>query len=91
MLNWKLRFKNTATLIPLIGATVAFVYQILGIIGIVPPISEAETMQVIGLVINVLIGLGIITDPTTDGIGDSERAMKYKEPRSDEYEVDTDE
>lgn len=86
MINWKLRFKNKATLIAIIGATVAFIYQILGLVGVVPPISEAEVNQVIGLVINMLVALGILTDPTTAGISDSDRALCYDEPRNDEDE-----
>ncbi|MBQ6317144.1 MAG: hypothetical protein IJI13_06445 [Oscillospiraceae bacterium] len=31
----------------------------------------------------VLVILGIVVDPTTDGLGDSERAMSYEEPWAD--------
>ena len=31
----------------------------------------------------VLVILGIVVDPTTDGLGDSERAMAYEEPWAD--------
>jgi phi LC3 family holin len=79
-MNWKLRFKNKATLIAIVAAAVAFVYQILGILHIVPPITEEQVMQVLGIIINILVGLGILVDPTTAGIGDSARAMTYSEP-----------
>lgn len=79
-MNWKLRFKNKATLIAIVAAAVAFVYQILGILHIVPPITEEQVMQVLGIIINILVGLGILVDPTTAGIGDSARAMTYTEP-----------
>lgn len=79
-MNWKLRFKNKATLIAIVAAAVAFVYQILGILNIVPPITEEQVMQVLGIIINILVGLGILVDPTTAGIGDSARAMTYSEP-----------
>lgn len=79
-MNWKLRFKNKATLIAIVAAAVAFVYQILGILHIVPPITEEQVMQILGIIINILVGLGILVDPTTAGIGDSARAMTYSEP-----------
>lgn len=79
-MNWKLRFKNKATLIAIVAAAVAFVYQILGILHIVPPITEEQVMQILGIIINILVGLGILVDPTTAGIGDSARAMTYTEP-----------
>ena len=31
----------------------------------------------------ILVILGIVTDPTTKGVADSERALKYNEPRED--------
>ena len=31
----------------------------------------------------ILVILGIVTDPTTKGVGDSERALNYNQPRED--------
>lgn len=94
-MNIKLRFKNAPVLVALIAALVAFVYQICGIIGIVPPVSEEQVMQAIALIINVLVGLGILVDPTTKGITDSMRARQYEAPNGDKgadeyYEQDED-
>ncbi len=66
MLNWKLRVKNRTTLITLSTALVALIYQILG---------------TIGMIVNVLCILGIVVDPTTTGIADSEQALTYDEPK----------
>lgn len=79
-MNLKLRLKNKPVLIAIVSATVAFVYQILGIAGVVPPITQEEVIQVFGIVINLLVGLGILIDPTTAGVKDSTRAMSYSEP-----------
>lgn len=81
MINWKLRIKNKATLLTLISAFVAFIYQFCGIAGIVPPVSENEAIQAIGVVINLLAAFGIIVDPTTAGVNDSDAAMYYEHPR----------
>lgn len=79
-MNLKLRIKNKTTLLAIVTATVAFVYQILGILGIVPAISKEAVIQGLGAIINLLAILGILVDPTTAGVKDSARAMTYEEP-----------
>ena len=79
-MNWKLRMKNKPVLIALIAAVVAFVYQILGLLGIVPAIAEEDVIKAAGFIVNVLVLLGIVVDPTTSGVTDSARAMTYHEP-----------
>jgi len=82
-MNWILRFKNKTVLLSLVTAVVAFVYQMLGVFGIVPSISSSEVIQIVGLGINLLVGLGIVVDPTTAGTTDSAQAMTYDEPKED--------
>ena len=81
MINWKLRFKNKTTLIAMIGAVITFVYQMLSLLGVTPKISQDTVVQLVSLIINVLVALGIVVDPTTHGISDSEQALTYKEPK----------
>lgn len=81
MINWKLRIKNKTTLVTLLVAVATFVYQIFGIIGYVPPVSESEVVQVIGTLCNLAVALGIVVDPTTAGISDSDMALNYEVPR----------
>jgi len=38
----------------------------------VPPITEDTFMQFVGIVLNILMGLGVFIDPTTAGISDKE-------------------
>ena len=82
-INWKLRFQNKTTLTAIILALVALVYQVLGLFDVVPKISQDELTTVIGMVINLLCLLGIVVDPTTDGMSDSARALTYDTPRAD--------
>ena len=84
MINWKLRLKNKTTLIALLTAVVAFIYQTLGLFKIVPSISADDVLKVAGLAVNVLVLLGIVVDPTTKGIADSEQAKGYDKPKGDE-------
>ena len=41
-------------------------------------------MQLLNQVLTFLGLIGVIVDPTTAGLGDSERAMGYAEPWADE-------
>ncbi|WP_330634680.1 phage holin [Anaerovorax sp. IOR16] len=78
-INWKLRLKNKTTIAALLACTVAFIYQVLGILGITISVSENEIIQIISILLNILVTLGILVDPTTVGISDSENALTYKE------------
>ncbi|MBU9735810.1 phage holin [Diplocloster agilis] len=82
-INWKVRIQNKTTLTAIIMATIALIYQICGLMGIVPPIAESELVKTAGMIINLLVLLGIVTDPTTAGIKDSRQAMTYEEPRDE--------
>lgn len=82
-INWKLRLQNKATLTALVMALVALVYQVLGVFGVVPRVSQDQVTTIISMVINILCLLGIVVDPTTAGVGDSARAMSYDEPRKE--------
>lgn len=82
-INWKLRLQNKTTLTALILAIIAFVYQILGILGIAPGIDQNTLISTCGLIINLLVALGIVVDPTTAGITDSKKVLEYTEPRED--------
>lgn len=81
MINWKLRFKNKTTLVAMGGAVVTFIYQMLSLLGVTPKISQDTVIQLVSLIINVLVALGIVVDPTTSGVSDSDQALTYKEPR----------
>jgi phi LC3 family holin len=75
--NWKARFKNKVFLISFLALLVSFVYNVLGMFEIVPPISESQVLEFVTIVVNVLGVLGVVVDPTTQGINDSERALTY--------------
>lgn len=76
-INWKARFKNKTFLITFIALLISFVYQMLGLFGVVPSISEDSLVNFLTILINILATLGVVVDPTTDGIKDSDRAMTY--------------
>lgn len=79
-INWNLRLQNKATLAALAATMLAFAYQLCGIFSIVPPVSQDSLLQLVGIVLNILVALGVVTDPTTSGLSDSARALGYDEP-----------
>lgn len=80
MINWKVRLKNPVFWMTVIPALVAFVYNALGAIGVNLPFSDAEVTRVVGMIVTALTTLGVLVDPTTAGVSDSERAMTYETP-----------
>ena len=83
-INWKLRLGNKVTLTAIIMAFLSLVYQLLGMASIVPPVSESQLVETAGMVINLLVLLGIVTDPTTEGVSDSPKALTYDQPKQKE-------
>ena len=83
MINWKVRFKNKTWLLAFIGTIIAFIYQILGMLDIVAPISEENVTQILGIMLNLLVAIGVIQDPTTSGLSDSTQALGYEEPKTE--------
>ena len=82
-INWKLRLQNKTTLTTLILAIIAFAYQILGIFGIVPGIDQNTMVNTCGLIINLLVAVGNVVDPTTACMSDSTKALEYTKPKED--------
>lgn len=81
MINWKLRFQNKTVLCAIIAQIAAIVYVALGFLGIVPAITEGAVVAFCYMVVELLVLLGVVTDPTTKGVTDSEQAMTYKQPK----------
>lgn len=82
-INWKLRLKNKVTLTAIVMGVIALVYQSLGMFGIMPTISQDMVVNWAGMVINILVLIGVVTDPTTNGLNDSAQAMGYNSPKID--------
>lgn len=83
-LNWKVRFKNPTWLTMFISLIIGFVFNMLRLFGVVPKITESQIMEVVSQVLTFLGLIGVLVDPTTAGISDSNRAMSYEEPWHDE-------
>lgn len=76
MINWKLRFKNKATLLAIAGTLILLAQQL----GLKLPDNIED---VVNTVLTLLVLLGVVNDPTTAGIKDSETALTYDKPKEE--------
>ena len=85
-LNWKVRFKNRVWLGSFCSLIVGFVYSLLALFDVFPAVTQNLVVQLLNQILTFLGLIGVIVDPTTAGIGDSDRAMTYSEPWDDNVE-----
>lgn len=88
MINWKIRFgslKFWTFLIPAIALLIEKIFGLAGMVLELDPYVE-QIVDIVETIFIILAGVGIVVDPTTDGIGDSLRALNYTEPYRDEAE-----
>ena len=78
--NWKVRFKNKAWLFTFISLIIGFIFNVLKMFDVVPSVTENQITNIVGQVLTFLGLFGVVIDPTTAGINDSDRAMRYIEP-----------
>ena len=85
MINWQVRFKNKNFWLAIIPAVILLIQSVGAVFGLNLNFGELadKLIAVVNAVFVVLAILGVVTDPTTHGIGDSERALTYEEPYKD--------
>ena len=82
-INWLVRIKNKAFWLAIVPAVLLLIQVIAAVFGITLDLGELGNalIDVVNAVFGVLIILGVVNDPTTAGLGDSEQAMTYTEPK----------
>ena len=84
-INWRVRIANRqfwASAVPAL-ALVAEAFASLFGFEIDLGTMTGKVLTVINAIFAFLVILGIVVDPTTEGVGDSRRAMNYTEPWHD--------
>ena len=81
-INWLVRVKNKAFWVALIPTILLLAQQVCGMFGVDIQIANLQDnlLSIVGTLFTLLAILGIVVDPTTDGIGDSTRALTYTTP-----------
>lgn len=84
-INWIVRIKNKNFWISLIPAVLLLVQVVAAVFGFTLELRELgdKLLAVVNALFAVLTILGIVTDPTTAGVGDSKLAMTYTKPKED--------
>lgn len=85
MINWKVRIKNKAFWLAIIPAVILLIQAIAKAAGIEINLGDLQEnlLNIVNAVFSVLVILGVVVDPTTHGVSDSDRAMGYEEPWQD--------
>lgn len=83
MINWTVRIKNKAFWLALIPALLLLIQAVAAVFGYSIDMGDIgnKLIAVVNAVFGVLAILGIVTDPTTAGMGDSSQAMTYTTPK----------
>ena len=81
-INWKVRLKNKAFWVFIIPAIIMLIQTVAEVFGYSLDLSGIgeKLINVVEALFVVLIGIGIVNDPTTEGVTDSERALLYDTP-----------
>lgn len=81
-INWKVRMKNKAFWVAIIPALLLVIQTVAALFGFTLDLGDLgnKLLAVVNAVFSVLVIIGVVTDPTTEGISDSDRAMLYEEP-----------
>lgn len=83
MINWKVRIKNKNFWISIIPAILLVIQAAAHVFGYELDLGDLgnNLIAVVNALFVVLVLLGIVTDPTTEGLQDSNLAMTYDEPK----------
>lgn len=83
MINWKVRIRNKNFWVAIIPAILLLVQVVANVFGYTLDLGELgnNLLAVVNAVFVVLSILGIVADPTTQGITDSNLAMTYEQPK----------
>lgn len=82
MINWRVRVNNKAFWMAIVPAVALLAQAVASVFGWELDLSDmtGRVLAVVDAVFAVLVVLGVVVDPTTEGLGDSARALKYIHP-----------
>lgn len=82
-INWLVRIKNKNFWIAIIPAMLLLIQVVASVFGASIDLGDLgnKLLAVVNAAFAVLAILGIVTDPTTDGVSDSVQALTYEKPK----------
>ena len=92
LINFKVRAKNKTFWVTFIPTVILLIQVILAVFGVSIDLSAFgdRLIDVVNVLFSLLAILGVVTDPTTPGVSDSETALTYTAPGVNE-DIDFDE
>lgn len=85
-INWKIRFRKKSFITAFFSAIMLLVQQISHILGYDITGISTEITSIFNTVLGLLVLLGVVLDPTVQGLGDSELSLSKDEPSSTSIE-----
>ena len=84
-MNWKVRIKSKTFWLAVIPAVLLLIQAVAAVFGYTLDLGDLgnRLMDVVNTLFAVLTMIGVVTDPTTAGISDSQQALAYTEPKED--------
>ena len=83
-INWKVRLRHRQFWIAIVSALLLLANQIADIFGVDITLISSQIEQTVEAILLVLAMLGVIIDPTTSGVKDSDQALTYTKPKKDD-------
>lgn len=85
MLNWKVRIRNKAFWLAMVPALLLLIQAGAAVVGVTIDLGELgnRLLSFVNAAFALLSLLGVVNDPTTQGLSDSQRAMTYEKPKED--------
>lgn len=82
-INWQVRIKNKNFWLTFIPAVLLLIQVIAAVFGFTLDLGDLgnRLLDVVNAAFSVLVILGVVNDPTTEGVSDSEQALTYTEPK----------
>ena len=82
-MNWKVRIKNKTFWLTFIPALILVIQAVAALFGFTIDLTDIQgkLLVVVDAVFALLAVLGVVVDPTTKGVGDSQRALSYTKPQ----------
>ena len=77
-INWSLRFRTKVWLTTLLAVVCTFVFNLLDLFGIGTTVAQEQVMQLGAALLSLLSTLGVVIDPTTPGVSDSQTVIERK-------------
>lgn len=81
-INWKVRFMHKPFLLAIFSLVLLLAQQVGAVFGYdLTNMMGEQLTSIFNTVLSILILMGVVVDPTTKGMSDSEQAQMYRKPK----------